>query len=134
MKDPEHNKPATENDEIWQRRRRNLNLLIHYKGTNASALSRQIAESNNIKFGVNTVNAVLNGPSKPKFETLEMICEALGLHNVSILDAENPISEIRNDLFGMVQAISEDQAKEALEFLSQRFPDVRAAIAEKEKG
>lgn len=133
MNDLEHSKSSDENDQLWQRRRRNLNLLIHYKGTNASALSRQIAVDNNIKFGVNTVNAVLNGPSKPKFETLEMICKALGLHNMSILDAENPISEIRNDLYGMVQAISDEEAKEALEILAQRFPAVRAAIADKDR-
>lgn len=133
MNEQENSKPVETDDEVWKRRRRNLKLIIQYKDTHPTAVARKIAETKKIKFGVNTVNAVLNGPSKPKFETLELICEALGLHNPSILDAENPLSEIRNDLYGMVQAISEAEAKEALDYLSLRFPNIRAAISETDR-
>lgn len=111
---------TSDDAEIWDRRRKNLNALIHYKGMKPSPLAREAG------LGVNTVNSFLSGVAKPKFETLEKICKVLGLNNISMLDAENPMSVIRNDLFGMVQSMGEDQAKEALEFLRQKYPDLNA--------
>ncbi len=117
---------ASEDTELWERRRRNLNALIHYRGMKPSPLARKAG------LGVNTVNSFLSGAAKPKFETLEKICKVLGLNNVSMLDAENPMSAIRNDLYGMVQRMGEEQAKEALEFLQAKYPDLNAALRETE--
>ena len=117
---------TSDDADLWERRRRNLNAVIHFKGMKPSPLAREAG------LGVNTVNAFLSGVAKPKFETLERICKVLGLNNISMLDAENPMSVIRNDLYGMVQNMGEDQAKEALEFLRQKYPDLDALKKETE--
>ena len=85
-------------------------------------------------FSKNTVNTMLSSDTQPKYDTLERICKVLGLHSVSMLDAENPVSEIRNELYGMVHGLGEDQAREALEYLREKFPDLQIADEEKNAG
>lgn len=117
-----------QDSEIWDRRRRNLRAIIAVRGYKPANLAVKAG------LGVNTVNAFLNGSgsSSLKLDTLERVCGVLGIHSVSMLDAENPISEIRNDLYGMVQAMGEDQAKAALEFLKENFPDLQVSGEETE--
>lgn len=90
-----------------------------YKGWKDSPLSLAAGLSKN------AVNTLLRSDTQPKYSTLESICQVLGLNSVSMLDAENPVSEIRNALYGMVQDLREDQAREALDFLREKFPDLQ---------
>lgn len=105
-------------DAIWERRRRNLSAIIHYKGQRPSPLAVKIG------LGVNTINAFLSGSGQLKFETLEKICTELGLKNVAMLDVENPMSEVRNDLFGLVGDMTDSQAASALEYLRTHHPEL----------
>lgn len=104
---------------IWKKRKQNLRAIMAYKGWKDSPLSLAAGLSKN------AVNTLLRSETLPKYSTLESICRVLGLNSVSMLDAENPMSVIRNDLFGMVQSMGEDQAREALDFLREKFPDLQ---------
>jgi len=111
--------------ELWERRKRNLRAIMAFKGWKDMPLSLEAG------FSKNTVNTLLNSSTTPKVDTLERICRVLGLNSIAMLDAENPVSEIRNELYGIVQGIGEDQAREALAYLRERFPDLADSIEEK---
>ena len=114
------------NAALWDRRMRNLRAIIYSQGMNGTSVAKKTG------LGINTVNSILNGASRPKYENLEKICQAIGLQNPLMLDAENPLSEVRNSLFGMVQNLREDQAREAWDFLRDRFPDLAQRVEETE--
>lgn len=107
-----------DSDEIWERRRRNLTALIHFHGWRPANLAVEAG------LGINTISSFLTGTARPKYETLERICKILGVNNVSMLDAENPMSDPRNKLYGIIPGLRDDQVREALDFLRTKYPDL----------
>ena len=91
--------------DIWDKRRRNLKVLMAVKNHTASSVSRAA------KMSINTVNKFIRGETKSlRWDTLETICAVLDVHNVAILDADNPFSESKNQLYKLVDEMTEDQA------------------------
>ncbi len=102
-------------DDIWDRRRRNLRAVIAWQGTNPS----RICQDANLS--VNTLNKFLRGDTRTmRWESLERICAALEISNTAVLDSQNPWSENRKQLHALVEAMSEDEARDALNRLLSR--------------
>lgn len=98
-----------DSDKLWSRRIQNLRVIIAHQGSNASRLAQETG------LGINTVTTILRGESRPRADTLERVCHALGVSNVAMLDSENPISEVRNDLYRLLATMTDDQARRLLD-------------------
>lgn len=95
--------------DIWDRRRRNLAAVLAYKGIRPA----QAAEMSGLS--VNTVGKFIRGETHSmRQQTLDKLCESIGLANSAILDADNPLSEAKNQLYSLVSEMSDDRAAEVL--------------------
>lgn len=93
----------------WAKRRRNLKALMAIKDKKPSPLAVEAGMS------VNTLNKFLRGESKTmRWSTLENVCTALGLPNATILDADNPFSDSKSELYEIINDLSEEDAKQLL--------------------
>ncbi len=102
--------------DIWEKRRRNLKVLMAINNTNAT---RVALESD---LSVNTINKFLNGQTKSmRWETLDKVCKTLGVQNPQVLDADNPFSEAKNELYALIEAMTDEQAEAELKRLTQSF-------------
>lgn len=93
----------------WPKRLENLRVIMAKRRVTPTQVAREAG------LGVNTVNSIVSGKTRPRHDTLEAICRVLGIHNVAVLDSDNPISDVRNELFRLVGSLSEDQARALLE-------------------
>ena len=100
----------------WELRRRNLRAIIAVKERNASEVA--VAAG----LAVNTLRKFLRGDtSKIRADTLERICSELGLANSLVLDAENPFSTTKNELYELIDGMTDDQAAEELDRLRAKL-------------
>ena len=91
--------------DIWDLRRRNLKVLMTLKGFTASSLAEASGKS------VNTVGKFLRGESKTmRWDTLDVICKTLELNSPAVLDAENPFSDTKNQLYDAIHAMTDEEA------------------------
>jgi len=99
--------------DMWDKRRRNLRALLGFKGLNAS----QVALKSGLS--VNTVGKFIRGETHSmRQETLDKLCHSIGLSNAAILDADNPLSDAKNQLYEIVAEMSDDRAAEVLDWLA----------------
>ncbi len=103
----------------WPKRLRNLRIIMAERGMTTGDVSRAGS------LGANTVTNILSGKSTPRTDTLELICHILGVHNIAVLDSDNPISEVRNELFRVVENLTDDQARQILD-LAQQMSDAES--------
>lgn len=95
--------------DIWELRRRNLNVLMTLKGHNKSTLAKASNKS------INTIGKFLRGESKTmRWDTLDAVCKTLGLDSPAVLDSENPFSDTKNQLYELIRAMSDTEASELL--------------------
>lgn len=99
--------------EVWEKRRRNIHALMGVHRLNGTSLAAKAGLS------VNTVNKFLNGSSKTMSEpSLAKIAEALDLASIALLDADNPFSNTKNELYRIIDDMSEAEARAVLEGLT----------------
>lgn len=101
--------------EIWDKRRRNLKALIATKDTTATQLARDAGLS------INTLRKFLTGETKMmQWSTIEAICKALELPTPQILDADNPFSSAKSELYERIFEMSDQDAESLLERLADK--------------
>lgn len=90
-------------------------MIMHKKRMNPTSVAKAAGLS------VNTVRKIIQaeGEIKPRGDTLEEICKVLGIHNVKILDGEDPLSDIRNDLLNLVDRLDQEQIADLLRLARQ---------------
>ncbi|MEX0281332.1 MAG: helix-turn-helix domain-containing protein [Arenibacterium sp.] len=87
----------------WDLRRRNLKVILALKDTNPTEVARKADVS------VNTVAKFIRGESKTmRWDTLEAVCKVLEISNPAVLDAENPFSNTKNQLYEIIEELSDD--------------------------
>lgn len=98
--------------DIWEKRRRNLRALMAIKGLNATKLATSAGLS------ANTVSKFLRGETNAvRWDTLEMICAEVGIASPTILDSDNPFSDVKNRLYEIIDKMSEEAALKELKRL-----------------
>jgi|GEM_PF-5558338 len=100
----------------WGKRRRNLRAIIAVQERNPSEVA--VAAG----LAVNTLRKFLKGETgKIRADTLERICSELGLASSLVLDSDNPFSTTKNELYELIDGMTDDQAQEELERLRTKF-------------
>lgn len=103
----------------WERRRRNLRILIAAAGTNATRLCEEVHLS------PNTLTKFLSGNTARMSErSLDKLLPALGLSYVSELDTDNVLFEPRNRLRKLLDRVPDGSVESLLNELEGRFPRV----------
>ncbi len=106
--------------DIWEKRRRNLAAILAAKGLKPTPVAREADLS------VNTLNKFLRGETKSlRWDSLEAVCRVAGIHNPSVLDADNPFSETKNQIYAIIEDLTDDQAAEVLKTLRAAAPSGR---------
>ena len=100
----------------WERRRRNLRLLIAYKGTNATQLSKDAGLS------PNTISQFTSGRTSSLSEhTLSQIMPLLDMRGGTDLDTDNPIADPMIAIRNLLDDIPEEKLPALLQELKARF-------------
>lgn len=98
--------------DVWEKRRRNLRALLAHKGLNATQVAK-LAE-----VAPNSVGKFLRGDNKTmNGDTLERVLAAADIPSVSVLDADNPFSDAKAQLFKLIDDMSEAEAEQELKRL-----------------
>ncbi len=101
----------------WERRRRNIRILMAAVGTNPTRL----AKASNLS--ANTLSKFLNGGSKELTEASMMkVLPALGLHSSLDLDTDNILSDPLNEIKRHLSEIPDSELPGLLRELQARFP------------
>ena len=101
--------------DIWERRRKNLRAVLAYKGSTATAASKQSGLS------INTVSKFIRGETfSVRQDTLDKLCAVAGLSNSAMLATDNPLSANKNRLFEIIANLSDADVEATLNFLSTR--------------
>ena len=102
----------------WDKRRRNLRILMANANIKPSPLANSVGLSSNV------ITQFLNGKTVPSHQTLERILPALGLTNVSDLDADNVLDDPRVSIRRMIELVPDEDLEKVLMELRERFPDL----------
>ncbi|MDX5595633.1 MULTISPECIES: helix-turn-helix domain-containing protein [Stappiaceae] len=99
-------------EDLWDRRRRNLAAIIAYKRMTPKEVSEKAG------YSINTVSKFLRADTKSlRWSTLEAICSVIGLPSAQILDSDNPLSTAKAELYELINGMSEDEARSLLDKL-----------------
>lgn len=100
----------------WERRRRNLRILIAAAGTNATRLAADAGVS------PNTISKFTSGHTKSFSETtFQKIAPFLDLRHFSDLDTDNPISDPKVAIERLLDQIPDSELPGLLTELKDRF-------------
>jgi transcriptional regulator with XRE-family HTH domain len=100
----------------WDRRRRNMRILIAAQGTVGTSVAREAGLS------PNTLTKFLNGSSLTMApRTLEKVLPLLNLSSVTQLDTDNPISDPRTKLDRIVDKMHPSDLERLVQELEVRF-------------
>ena len=101
----------------WDKRRRNLRILLAVKGLRPSPLADSVGLS------ANTLSSFLNG-TKPRIshDSIVLILPALGLTTVSDLDADNVLDDPRVTVRRLIEQIPDADLPRIVEEFARRYP------------
>lgn len=103
----------------WERRRRNIRILMAAKALKPSPAADAAGVS------VNVVSQFLNGTTQRMAEkTLEKLCPVLGIVEAADLDTDNPLDDPRSTLRKMLKDVPTDRLPELIQVLRSRFPEL----------
>lgn len=103
-------KPQLSDADIWGRRRKNLKAILGYKDRVAAQVSVEAG------FSKNTIGKFTRGETYSlNWNTLEAVCKVLDLPSASVLDNDNPLTSPKIELYGILNEISEEEARIVLE-------------------
>ncbi|UWR67053.1 helix-turn-helix transcriptional regulator [Phaeobacter inhibens] len=102
----------------WDRRRKNIRILMALAGTNPTRLAAQV------ELSPNTLSKFTNGSTQTLSEkSLAKVVEALGLSSASDLDTDNPINDPKVVLRRLIDELPEDALPGLARELEVRFSD-----------
>lgn len=102
----------------WDRRRKNIRILMAMAGTNPTSLAASVGLS------PNTLSKFTNGSNhslSPR--SLGLVVEALGLSSASDLDTDNPINDPKVTLRKLIDGLPEEKLPDLLKELEVRFAE-----------
>ena len=100
----------------WEKRRTNFRVLLALKGTNATAVAKEVDLS------TNTLSKFASGATKTlSAKSLDLAVQFLGLTSANDLDVDNPIDNPRVQLRKLVEAIPDAEVDSLLSELRFRF-------------
>ena len=109
----------------WDRRRRNLRVLMALADTNATRLAREA------DLTVNSVRQFLSGAQQTFSEDkLVRILPYVGLSIPSDLDTDDPLKNPRAEIRSILDRLPDDQLRSVLDDLEKRYPHLREKNAE----
>lgn len=102
----------------WDRRRRNLRILLAVQGLKPTPLALSVGLSGS------ALTPFVNGKAERiGLSTLQAILEPLGLTSISDLDADSVIDNPRMAIRRLVDAVPDEHLEDLLSDLRDRFPD-----------
>jgi transcriptional regulator with XRE-family HTH domain len=102
----------------WERRRKNIRILMAMEGTNPTSLAESVGLS------PNTLSKFTNGSTgslSPR--SIALIVQGLGLSSPSDLDTDNPINDPKVILRRLIDGLPEEKLPDLLKELEVRFAE-----------
>lgn len=102
---------------MWNRRRRNMRILLAAADISGTNLARDAGLS------PNTITKFLSG-STPTLSprTLDRVLPRLGLRSIDQLDTDNPIADPKNQLMKILDRLDQGILDQLVAELEARFP------------
>jgi hypothetical protein len=102
----------------WDRRRKNVRILLAAKGSNPTRMSNAVGLS------PNTVSKFTSGKTETLSEqSLSKVVSYRGLGSAADLDTDNPLTDPKVTLRRLIDDLPDDLAPGLLKELSARFAD-----------
>jgi DNA-binding Xre family transcriptional regulator len=103
----------------WERRRRNIRVLMAVAGTNPTSLAESVGLS------PNTLSKFTNGSTQHLSErSLTLVVKALGLTSATDLDTDNPINDPKVVLRRLIDDLPPEMLPGLLKELEVRFAEL----------
>jgi transcriptional regulator with XRE-family HTH domain len=102
----------------WDRRRKNIRILMAVAGTNPTKLAESVGLS------PNTLSKFTGGSTQSLSpRSLGLVVEGLGLSSTSDLDTDNPINDPKVTLRRLIDGLPEEKLPALLKELEVRFAE-----------
>ncbi|KPD10893.1 hypothetical protein [Phaeobacter sp. 11ANDIMAR09] len=102
----------------WERRRKNIRILMAVAGTNPTSLAESVGLS------PNTLSKFTGGATQSLSpRSLGLIVDGLGLSSASDLDTDNPINDPKVTLRRLIDDLPEEKLPALLKELEVRFSE-----------
>ncbi|UWQ76795.1 helix-turn-helix transcriptional regulator [Leisingera sp. M658] len=102
----------------WERRRRNIRILMAAQGTNPTRVA------NSVKLSPNTLSKFTSGSTAELSQrSIVKVVEALGLSSVSDLDTDNPLSNPKAVLRQLINDLPDEVLPALVRELEVRFAE-----------